>query len=241
MAESFVILIAAHLIGDYLLQTNWIAENKRSLRVLTMHVGIVTAVTALAAGRLHPGFLLIVFATHYAIDYAKIHFLPNRIETFIADQLSHLLVIAMLAGWWDELVTEGWWYAWFGTEKSIYYLQFMTVVGGLILCVRTGGVLIGKLAAPLLAEIDTVDITGLKNGGRYIGYLERAIVLMLVLIDQAGGIGFLIAAKSVLRFGEIKNANQRKVAEYIIIGTFMSFGWALLTSWATNTALGVWG
>ena len=48
--------------------------------------------------------------------------------------------------------------------------------------------------------------------------MERILVMLLVLMEQPNGIGFLIAAKSILRFGEIKDANQRKVAEYIIIG-----------------------
>jgi hypothetical protein len=64
--------------------------------------------------------------------------------------------------------------------------------------------------------------------------------MLLVLIDQPTGIGFLIAAKSILRFGEIKEASQRKTAEYIIIGTFLSFGWALLIAVLTQKALKYW-
>jgi hypothetical protein len=64
--------------------------------------------------------------------------------------------------------------------------------------------------------------------------------MLLLLMDQPNGIGFLIAAKSVLRFGEIKDPSQRKVAEYIIIGTFLSFGWALLISILTQKALRYW-
>jgi hypothetical protein len=70
--------------------------------------------------------------------------------------------------------------------------------------------------------------------------LERILVMLLVLMEQPNGIGFLIAAKSILRFGEIKDANQRKVAEYIIIGTFLSFGWALLISVLTQKAIKYW-
>jgi hypothetical protein len=59
-------------------------------------------------------------------------------------------------------------------------------------------------------------------------------------MDQPNGIGFLIAAKSVLRFSEIKEPGQRKVAEYVIIGTFLSFGWALVVSVLTQKALRHW-
>lgn len=49
--------------------------------------------------------------------------------------------------------------------------------------------------------------------------------------------GFLIAAKSILRFGEIKDARQRQEAESIIIGTFMSFGYGLLIAFLTRFLL----
>jgi hypothetical protein len=53
--------------------------------------------------------------------------------------------------------------------------------------------------------------------------LERILILTFVLIDQFAGIGFLIAAKSILRFGDIKNKENRKEAEYILLGTMISF------------------
>ena len=64
--------------------------------------------------------------------------------------------------------------------------------------------------------------------------------MLLILIGHPTGIGFLIAAKSILRFGEIKESRHRKLAEYIIIGTFLSFGWALLMSVAAKKAIDHW-
>jgi len=37
----------------------------------------------------------------------------------------------------------------------------------------------------------------------------------------------LIAAKSVFRFGDLSRAKDRKLTEYILIGTFLSFGLAI--------------
>ena len=110
--------------------------------------------------------------------------------------------------------------------------------GGAVLAIETGGDLIGRLLRPTLAELDR-DATpaGLTHGGRAIGRLERAIIFGLVLIDLPGGIGFLLAAKSILRFGEVRDPGQRKMAEYIIIGTLMSFGWALLIATLTRSTL----
>lgn len=48
-------------------------------------------------------------------------------------------------------------------------------------------------------------------------------------------IGFLIAAKSVMRF-ETTSKDQR-AGEYVIIGTLGSFAWALALSYATLNLL----
>jgi hypothetical protein len=63
---------------------------------------------------------------------------------------------------------------------------------------------------------------------------------VLIFINQPAGIGFLVTAKSILRFGEIKGPTQRKLTEYIIIGTFMSFGWGILIATLTLAAVKRW-
>ena len=57
----------------------------------------------------------------------------------------------------------------------------------------------------------------------------------MILGGLPEGIGFLIAAKSVLRFGTVRE--EAKLSEYVIIGTLASFGWALLAAWATIALL----
>jgi hypothetical protein len=42
---------------------------------------------------------------------------------------------------------------------------------------------------------------------------------------------------SGLRFGEVKDPGQRMEAEYIMIGTFMSFGLAILSASAARWAI----
>ncbi len=60
---------------------------------------------------------------------------------------------------------------------------------------------------------------------------------MLVLAGEPDGIGFLIAAKSILRFNELAGDADRHVSEYVIIGTLASFAWAIATGYATVAAL----
>jgi hypothetical protein len=78
---------------------------------------------------------------------------------------------------------------------------------------------------------------GLQNGGYWIGIGERTLIYFFVLSGVPEGIGFLAAAKSIFRFGEIKEPSQRQLAEYILIGTLMSFTAATFVGFATKYLL----
>ena len=108
----------------------------------------------------------------------------------------------------------------------------MAAVAGLMIATRAGSFAIGLLMAglPPLADSDS-----LPSGGRVIGPIERALVFLFVLSGQAPVIGFLIAAKSVLRFGEVQK--DRRAAEYVIIGTLASFAWAFAVALLAQAAL----
>jgi hypothetical protein len=54
-----------------------------------------------------------------------------------------------------------------------------------------------------------------------------------VIIGKWEGIGFLLAAKSIFRFGDLKEAKDRKLTEYILIGTLLSFGVAIMVGFIT--------
>jgi hypothetical protein len=51
-------------------------------------------------------------------------------------------------------------------------------------------------------------------------------------------IGFLLAAKSIFRFGDLKEAKDRKLTEYVLIGTLLSFGIALLIGLLVKISIG---
>ncbi len=63
----------------------------------------------------------------------------------------------------------------------------------------------------------------IKDAGALIGNLERLITIIFVIIGQYQAIGFIVAAKSILRFKD----NTAKT-EYVLAGTFLSFGIAIL-------------
>ena len=47
------------------------------------------------------------------------------------------------------------------------------------------------------------NYSGLPGGGKWIGYLERMLIVTFVLSGNIAGVGFLMTAKSVFRFSDV--------------------------------------
>ena len=88
--------------------------------------------------------------------------------------------------------------------------------------------MIGYLTKQWQAEIWTEGDESLKNAGKWIGVIERFLILSFILINQWAAIGFLLAAKSIFRFGDLNEGKDQKKTEYILIGTLLSFSIALV-------------
>jgi hypothetical protein len=238
MLETFLTLFTAHLVTDFTLQSDWMIHQKRRPLVLCLHALLVGLTAVIAAGTLQATLLAMLVVSHLAMDIVKVHLMKDTLISFILDQGFHLAVIAALAIVFPATVAEGWW-ASLPSEWLSLYFATLCLVAGLIASLQFGAVMIRKSTKRFADQISN-QIEGLDNGGYYIGCLERALVFLLILIDQPAGVGFLITAKSILRFGDVKESSQRKLTEYIIIGTFTSFGWGLLTAVVTRLGVQHW-
>ena len=63
---------------------------------------------------------------------------------------------------------------------------------------------------------------GLENAGKWIGYLERFLILTFVFGGSYVAVALLVAAKSILRYPEVQENS-----EYVLIGTLLSFSIAV--------------
>lgn len=81
---------------------------------------------------------------------------------------------------------------------------------------------------PVTEEEGNIQSDSLSSAGKYIGILERLLVFTFIVVNHWEGVGFMIAAKSVFRFSDLAQAKQRKLTEYVLIGTLLSFGIAVL-------------
>jgi len=234
MLETAIALAFGHFLADFTLQTDWMVRRKRESKVLLAHIGVVTSVTWVALGfALSPLLLIMIAATHLAIDWAKLKLGGTGFAGFMADQGAHLAVIILAAALFPGAYAAGL-LPHLPAPLSSQIPAAMTIGAGLIAAVWAGGYGVQAIMQGIKSDIDPKS---LPQGGKLIGRLERLMILMLVLAGEPGGIGFLIAAKSILRFNELARDNDMRVSEYVIIGTLASFAWGLAAAFATSAVL----
>lgn len=220
----------AHLTGDFLLQPRaWVEERYRLghrsphlWQHALVHAALTLAVLVIAAahdaqrGALAVLFgVLVVAISHWWIDLAKSWLSPHRLRWFLLDQALHGLVLV------------GVWLAWVGSWQplgaAVAWLATPRVLGLACTYLLVSRPLSIAIALVMRRWSDQLEATGtLAAAGARIGMLERFLVLTLVLLDQLTAVGFLLAAKSVLRFGDLREAQDRKLTEYVLLGTLLS-------------------
>lgn len=221
MAETFTALLLAHLMADFLLQPDWMAGGKRRALPLVLHGTVVLIAAQATLGQAASWPLLALALVHVAIDAAKAR-LPSTLGSFVADQAAHLVSLGVVAALAPGLWADGFW------AEATWLPAIYAHAAGALAAILTGGHVVGFL----VGRWEAVDLPlGLPGAGRLIGQLERGLIVLFVLGGEPVGIGFLIAAKSILRFDAA--SGDQKLGEYVIIGTLASFGWALAIAEAT--------
>ncbi|HOX04469.1 MAG TPA: DUF3307 domain-containing protein [Candidatus Paceibacterota bacterium] len=241
-------LTTAHLLADFVFQSDKDVEGKRRTTVQCKHALVVAALSCVLAGDWRAWSIPVVIGlAHFLVDRAKLALSKNGLVVFAGDQVAHLIVIAAVS--WQSPQVYPAHSVWAGTW-GVAFDKALLLAAGLILTVRVGGVVVGMLVKPYLDDLthgqkDEPLIAkgkesqrGLAKGGRVIGELERGLIFFLVMIGKPEAVAFLVAAKSIFRFGELKDRENRVEAEYITIGTMMSFMWGLACAWVTWAVYG---
>jgi hypothetical protein len=220
----FIKVFLSHLITDFILQPKaWVAErNARhfSSPKLYWH-GLITAIFAwIMAGWQYWLIAIIILITHTVIDGWK-SYKAQTVNWFLIDQLLHILVI-----------TGCWFFIFFQWNEISAVWQKMNVqkdtwklITGFVFVTIPAGILIGQFTKEWRDKIP--DAENLANAGKWIGIIERIIILVFVLQNQYSAIGLLIAAKGIIRFND-KDRQEIKT-EYLVIGTLISIAIAIIT------------
>lgn len=222
----FTKLLLAHLLGDFLLQPlKWVIHKQvKKIRspYLYLHVLVHFCLVMLLLWDLEAWKpALLIALSHYFIDLGKLYSLQwfkNKSIPFFLDQLFHLIVLYCVA-FYNNL--------WGQLQLSISQLDW-PLITAVVFVSFPAAIIMSKLLASMSDQIE-LDHKSLPNAGKYIGIIERLFVLLFILMGRWEAIGLLITAKSVFRFNDLKESNSRKLTEYILIGTLLSFGIAILT------------
>ncbi|MCZ4222725.1 DUF3307 domain-containing protein [Pedobacter rhodius] len=221
-------IIIAHLIGDFFLQpASWVKDKERKklksgklyLHVL-IHVVLIFIIfmsfnawkIALSIGVLH----LMIDALKSILQTKK-----NARILFFIDQILHFSSIVLV------------WHIFYKGYLNISFINetktWILLSGGLFLTMPTS-IIMKVIIAKWLPESDDESPKSLQNAGKYIGILERVLIFVFILTNHFEAVGFLLAAKSIFRFGDLKEAHDLKLTEYVLIGTLLSFGIAIVVS-----------
>ena len=222
----FVKLFLAHLIGDFLLQpTKWVIHkeaNKIKSKYIYAHTLVHFAVSLLLLWDLeYWPIVLIISLSHFVIDVVKLYVTPyfkNKSIPFFMDQALHVLVLYGCA-FYGDLCSH---------TIELYQTIDWALITAIVFVSFPAAIIMAKLLENMSNQIP-IDHKSLPNAGKYIGILERLFVLLFIILGRWEAIGLLITAKSVFRFNDLKESNNRKLTEYILIGTLVSFGLAIIT------------
>ena len=222
-------LLLAHFVGDFVLQPkSWVANKeqfKEKSPKLWLHIVIHGTLVLLVLWDLNFWLLaLSITLVHGIIDLIKLYAQRDHTKPrwFLIDQGLHLISLVLLGSIWIQPQLHRYSSLIENSDIWLYATAF-------IFLSAVSGIVIQIVLSTWAKVIDVNEGESLNNAGKYIGILERLLVFTFIVTDHWEGVGFLLAAKSVFRFGDLKESKDRKLTEYILIGTLLSFGTAIAT------------
>lgn len=239
-----VTLIIGHLVSDFFLQPmSWVNDRNThhfKAKKLYLHVlvhGVVSAVI-LALWEYSYGWQQLstvllstaaIMLSHYLIDIAK-SYSNKGVVPFLLDQIAHIAVIIALCIY----ITDN--------QSLIAYISALAtnpkvlwVVCGYLIILSPSAVFIRMMLERLTANFSSEG--SLPLAGQSIGMIERVLMLSFILLDQFAGLGFLLAAKSVFRFGDLSASKDKKLTEYVMLGTLLSVSVTLFVGLGVNSLI----
>lgn len=245
--DLFFNLIVAHIIGDFFFQTDKSCRRKLEKGTggvdLYLHSFIIFLLSWMAVWNLSFWWAALIIAVlHFLIDVLKIKIEKNytikddegqkislgesrfSICPFVVDQFLHIAIIGGITYWWQQ--SNDWNQFTFIEELGRKKVAFVLA---LMLCSKPANILTRHILGYCKVKgVQTDEDHGTFKSGALIGTLERWLVVFFMCIQQYEAIGFLMAAKSILRFSETKESEK---SEYVLAGTFLSVTIALACGW----------
>ena len=234
-------ILLAHIVGDFVLQPDSWVEKRETGRYKSkylyfhalVHLTLLLLLFFNEIPRYYLGFLAIA-AFHLLIDLGKIYAkkkIQNAATLFIIDQFLHLTVIGgVVCAYFFRSID--WCF------EPITFSKLLLIVIAILLCTVVGAVFIKLFFQKWGNNFNWMNgKETLPDAGKYIGILERLMILLFICTDLFSGVGFLLAAKSIFRFGDLTRSKEKQQTEYVLLGTFLSFTIGIIFGFALKYLL----
>ncbi|QMU64504.1 MAG: DUF3307 domain-containing protein [Flavobacteriaceae bacterium] len=225
----FLKLLLAHFLGDFVFQPKQWIKGKEEKKIrsfgLYKHIAVHALLLLLFLESNFKNYWLgfaVIIISHFFIDALKISIQTEKTKRslFFIDQLLHIIVLAGIASYYGNFEIS--------LAKIISFSNLLYIVF-IVFATFVSAVFIKTIISRWHPYTEDKEDDSLSEAGKYIGMLERLLVFIFIVINQWAAIGFLMAAKSIFRFGDLTSSKDRKLTEYILIGTLLSFGMAIIT------------
>ena len=238
-AALLSLLVAGHALADFVLQTRSMILRKRRPSGLLTHGAVVAIAHTVALIPFFGAEVLLavaaITAVHIFIDFAKVavqsRFPSRPLLWFFVDQVAHLLVLAIV---WSWLALRAQLLPGILFDPSILAAIGILTAAYAFNVNGMSAVVLGVLAPLGIAPNEGATHQPTPRVGHVIGILERLFTLTLILMNQWAALGLLVAAKSLARF---KDLEERKLAEYYLVGTLVSLFGATVTALVARALL----
>ncbi len=234
---------------------------KHALVLFGTSLPIIIFVESICIDKVLESIILIIII-HLILDFIKEKFLSVIQETefvnyyrlgfFITSQFLHIIIILAIANsvtlnfnafneyFKNEIfLNKGISYA---NLKTIFITVYVAFSGAYFIPllfniiyenVNDYGTLLNNKFKENLNQGEHEFIDEVKTG-KWIGILERILILIFLFTNQLPSIGFIIAIKSLARF---KMMDSKIFSEYYLLGTFMSMAYTFLGFEVLNSIL----
>ena len=221
-SSLFVSLLLAHLVGDFVLQTDSLCKQKREKKAsswfLYVHAIVISLLSLLALWNIRLWYVALSIGTsHLLIDLGKAYLKKDDVWVFVFDQILHILIL-MIATW--LCVNQLCWTTPDWLTSSVQKVG--SFVAAALLCWKPANLFIKEILKYNQVSFPADD-SSTFHAGKLIGTFERWLILAFILLGRYEVIGFLIAAKSIIRFGN----DNRNETEYFLAGTLLSIAIAV--------------
>lgn len=213
-------LLLGHALGDFYFQTKNMVKSKS--KYLLKHVFIYTVVQVTfylcftqSIEVLYFG--LIVLLSHLLIDGIRFFVVKRmrnkgnllRLLLFAMDQILHISVLVAFLAFTQEVFWE---------QPTLNKTLLLVVI--LAYLIMPSAILVDHVIGLIHEQGKTSPFR--LDEGTLIGILERLLVFVLGISGNIGGIGFLIAAKTMVRYGQFDDSEQNSFRRKYLIGTLTS-------------------